>query len=114
MKNQTRDEIIAVSGLVVLLTLVATPFVVTYQETHYNERMLTCHVIGKDRGGKDDSMRVYTSDCGVFDNEDSAWRGKYNSADIFSQVQPGRVQTFHVVGWRNGFLSDFPNILEVK
>lgn len=85
----------------------------TYGQTHYNERTITCDVTGKDRGGSEDGMRVYTS-CGTFQNTDSLWRGKNTSADLWSRIQVGNAQTFTVVGWRFGLTSDFPNILEVK
>jgi hypothetical protein len=85
----------------------------SYYQTHYNERTISCKVTGKDRGGKDDGMRIYTS-CGVFENTDSYWRNKHNSADLWAKVKPGETQQFHVVGWRFPLMSDFPNVLEVK
>lgn len=88
-------------------------FPAAWAQTHYNERVITCHVTGKDRGGKEDDMRIYTS-CGVFQNTDSILRSKNTSADIYGRIAIGQTQTFHVVGWRFGFTSDFPNVLEVK
>lgn len=85
----------------------------TYAQTHYNERTLTCKVTDKDRGGKDDDMRVYTS-CGTFINADSTWRGKHNSADLWARIEPGKTYQFDVAGWRLGFTSDFPNIFGLK
>lgn len=86
---------------------------ISYGQTHYNERTISCEVTGKDRGGSEDGMRVYTS-CGTFQNTDSLWRGKNTSADLWSRIHSGETQTFTVVGWRFGLTSDFPNILEVK
>lgn len=88
-------------------------FPISWAQTHYNERAVTCHVSEKDRGGKDGGMRVYTS-CGTFQNTDSILRGKNTSADIWARIHPGTTQEFHVVGWRLGLTSDFPNILEVR
>lgn len=85
----------------------------TYAQTHYNERTLTCEVTGKDRGGKEDDMRVYTS-CGTFINADSTWRGKHNSADLWAKIHEGETYRFDVAGWRLGFTSDFPNIFKVS
>lgn len=101
---------VGIGGLVGMLFAV---FPASWAQTHYNERTLSCHVTGKDRGGKDNDMRIYTS-CGVFQNTDSILRGKNTSADVFGRVTVGKTQTFHVVGWRFGFNSDFPNVLEVK
>lgn len=86
---------------------------ISWGQTHYNERTLTCHVKEKDRGGNDDGMRVYTS-CGTFQNTDSWMRGKNTSGDLWARIRVGSEQQFTVVGWRLGLTSDFPNILEVK
>ncbi|QAX92913.1 hypothetical protein SEA_WHEEHEIM_4 [Streptomyces phage WheeHeim] len=88
-------------------------FPMSMAQTHWNERVISCHVTEKDRGGKEDGMRVYTS-CGTFQNTDSILRGKNTSADIWARIHPGKTQEFHVVGWRLGLTSDFPNILEVR
>lgn len=93
------------------LLLAILPFSVA--QVHWNERTISCHVTEKDRGGKDGGMRVYTS-CGTFQNTDSILRGKNTSADIWARIHPGKTQEFHVVGWRLGLTSDFPNILEVR
>ena len=81
----------------------------TDAQTTYNERTLECEVEGKDRGGREDDMRIYTS-CGVFINVDSIWQGKHNSADWWAKWKEGETYRFVVAGWRLGFTSDFPNI----
>lgn len=88
-------------------------FPASWAQTHYNERAIDCYVRGKDRGGKENDMRIYTS-CGVFQNTDSILRGKNTSADVWSRITVGKTQSFHVVGWRFGLTSDFPNVLEVQ
>jgi len=93
-------------------TIVAA-FPATWAQTRYNERAIDCYVRGKDRGGKENDMRIYTS-CGVFQNTDSILRGKNTSADVWSRITVGKTQSFHVVGWRFGLTSDFPNVLEVR
>ena len=101
---------VGIAGIVA--TLLAA-FPATWAQTHYNERTISCHVTGKDRAAKDGGMRIYTS-CGVFQNTDSILRGKNTSADVYGRVQVGKTQTFRVVGWRFGFTSDFPNVLDVR
>ena len=98
------------AGLVVGL-LVMIPFL-SYAETHWNERVVTCTVASKDR--TEDDMRIYTEQCGVFANADSLWRGKTTSGDLWGQVEPGETYAFRVVGWRNGFFSAFPNVLAIE
>lgn len=55
--------------------------------------------------------RVYTS-CGVFTVSDNIFFLRFNSADTYGMLQEGKTYDFTVVGWRNGFFSWFPNILE--
>jgi len=110
------DEIIGLFGGIVaggFIGMFLAIFPLSMAQVHYNERTLTCHVTEKDRGGKDGGMRVYTS-CGTFQNTDSILRGKNTSADLWARIHPGKTQEFHVVGWRLGLTSDFPNILEVR
>ena len=85
-----------------------------YYSVYHNDHVAVCTITGKDRGGDDGSYRIYTSDCGTLANEDSMFRTKYNSADIWQQIpSKGRVE-LRIVGYRNGFLSQFPNIIEVR
>jgi hypothetical protein len=89
----------------------------SYVQAHYNDHVAICHVTEKDRvgtGSGHSEMRIYTSDCGTLVNRDSYWRGKTTSADTYAQITPGNAYSFRIAGWRNGFLSDFPNILEVE
>lgn len=83
-----------------------------------------CTVDSKDRGTTVTSdgdgnvtsttnYRVYT-DCGVFVVEDNFFLGKFNSADTYGSLSEGETYDLEVVGWRNGFLSWFPNILSAK
>lgn len=80
----------------------------------HNDRTLTCTVTDKDRGGDEGSYRVYTEECGQLANEDSMWRGKYDSADVWQDLKVGETYKLHVVGYRIPFLSQFPNVLSVE
>jgi hypothetical protein len=90
--------------------LVASAALTSFAE----DKVVTCTVISKDRGGGDDgAYRVYTEECGVLANGDNPFWNKYNSADIWSQIPDEGPVTIHIVGIRNGFFSWFPNIIEV-
>jgi hypothetical protein len=87
---------------------------IAWENTHASQ---TCTVQQKDRtstsdGGSD--VRIYTSNCGVLTIADDMLQGRYNSADVYSMIEPGKTYTFKTVGWRNGFFSQFPNIVDVK
>lgn len=78
------------------------------QETKAN-----CVIDSKDRSTNKDGAsiyRVYTS-CGVYTVEDSIIQGKFNAADTYAALKQGETYTIKSVGYRNGFLSQFPNIL---
>ena len=93
--------------------MILVPIGVSHAYAHHDERTVTCTVTDKDRGGDSGSYRVYTEQCGVLANRDSLWRGKWDSADMWVEIEPGHTYRFTLVGWRFGFLSMFPNILDV-
>lgn len=72
-----------------------------------------CVVTDKDRAttseGSSD-MRVYTSNCGVFVVGDNVFTGTFDSADIYSNIEVGKVYDFDVTGYRIPLLSMFPSI----
>jgi hypothetical protein len=88
--------------------------VAAWENTHTTQ---TCTVQQKDRtatskGGSD--VRIYTTNCGVLTVADDFLQGRWNSADVYSQIQTGHKYTFETIGWRNGLFSQFPNIIGVK
>jgi hypothetical protein len=73
-----------------------------------------CLVDMKERviDGEGESVyRVY-SDCGVFEVKDDLLHGAFNSADTYGSIHEGETYDFEAYGWRNGFLSLFPNIVK--
>ena len=71
-----------------------------------------CKVNDKDRvyvHKQGSEKRIYTT-CGTFTVNDSLTRGKFNSADLYGNIQRGHTYTLTYNGWRNGFLSMFPNV----
>ena len=54
---------------------------------------------------------IYTDECGVLIVEDAALKGQWNSSDTYSQINIGKTYEFELYGFRNGFLSSYPNIL---
>lgn len=71
-----------------------------------------CTVTNKDHAIDKDGNPVYRiySDCGVFNVEDAALVGQFNSADTYASIQVGHTYEFTTYGYRNGFFSMFPNI----
>jgi len=76
----------------------------------------TCTVEDKDRTRNSDGgseQRIYM-DCGVFKVADNMIEGQWNSADLYQKLDVGTTYNIETIGWRNGFLSLFPNIVKAE
>ncbi|HVI69412.1 MAG TPA: hypothetical protein VM581_03045 [Magnetospirillaceae bacterium] len=102
--------------LALIISLALSVFIVwgVWGVCYRHEHWATCEVTGKDRGGEDGSYRVYTKDCDTLANEDSLFRAKWNSSNVWQQIEPGKKYEFRIVGSRIPFFSQFANILEVR
>ena len=79
------------------------------RETHVG-----CTVEDKDRTTNSDGAsvhRLYT-DCGVFAIKDNLLEGRWDSADDYQAIEVGATYDFETIGWRNGFMSLFPNVVK--
>lgn len=102
-------EILGVALLVI--------FIIIYNVSYaHSDRVLTCTVNNIDRVSTDSGSdaRVYTENCGVLQNVDKWVIGKFDSADVQSQIREGKTYRFTVYGWRFGLFSMFPNIDKVE
>ncbi len=89
----------------------AEPGTVDYPGGSYSGEKTDCKVTDKqaiNREGNTD-YRVFSS-CGVFGVQDDPFIGQWNSADTFGSISVGKTYDFEAYGFRNGFLSTFPNI----
>lgn len=107
MKNKTMTALAVAALAAVALTSCAQM---------NREQYDGCTVEDKDRAIDSEgspSYRVYT-DCGVFTVADNLLEGQFNSADTYSKLKVGETYDFETIGWRNGFLSMFPNIVTAE
>ncbi|MFH1182720.1 MAG: DUF1523 family protein [Candidatus Moraniibacteriota bacterium] len=65
-------------------------------------------------GSEQDQYLVFTKDDGIFKNTDSWFWWKFNSSDIQNQLTAGMPYRIKHYGWRWGFFSLYPNIVEAK
>lgn len=72
----------------------------------------SCNVIGI--SGKSGCTYMLYTTAGVFTDSDSFLAGKYNSSDVYNQMQKGYVCTFNVKGFRIHITSSYPNIISVQ
>lgn len=49
----------------------------------------------------------------VFENTDNPFLGKWNSSDVFAQIEIGKKYVFDVAGYRNQQMSWYENIISV-
>ena len=47
----------------------------------------------------------------IFENTDALFHGKTNSTDLQASLRPGMTVDCNVYGWRNHFLSGYPDLL---
>lgn len=89
--------------------------------SYYNEETVTLTVKDKervvDRGGDEARYLIWSEDGETFENVDTFIKGKFNSSDVYGQLERGKTYNCKVHGWRNVFFSMYRNIincLEIK
>lgn len=102
---------------VVVPLIIVAMFVAGWRGLQHSER--TINVIGTERvcspladGGTKCKYLVYAEE-GTFENVDNLFRGKFRSSDLQGQFKKGGCFHVETVGFRNGFLSTYPNIIKV-
>lgn len=111
--SDTSNYVLAGIGIAVLLVVVGLATI-----SYAKKETVTFTVTGKESVSKSDSegnsgheYRVYTSE-GTFKVTDSIIYPRFDSADLYGSLREDVTYECEVYGWRNGFLSQFQNILE--
>lgn len=82
--------------------------------TERREEIGTVTDKGIKRSGKEDKYLVYTKDengeSQVFEVTDNLLAGRFNSSDVYAEIEVGKTYKFTVGGSRNTFMSWYPNI----
>ena len=76
-------------------------------------------VEGKERiteqsGDRIESFYLVYTDKGTFKLEDDLFRGNFYSSDVYGKIKQDSTYTFKTSGYRIGWASEYPNIIEVK
>jgi len=84
-----------------------------------NVETITAKVEGKERiteksGDNIESFYLVYTDKGTFKLEDDLFRGNFYSSDVYGKLRQDSTYTFKTAGYRIGFMSLYPNIIEVK
>lgn len=104
-----------IAGVLLLLSALLTPLLV-YRQIWLNScQTLNITVKNKENvvHGSSSKYLIFTTEE-VFENEDSAFMGKFNSSDFYNKLTPGQDFKVRVCGWRVPFASWYRNIIEIR
>lgn len=89
--------------------------------TAYNDHTYTITVTDKERVNANNAVSKYlifgtdeNGDNKVFENTDSFLRFKFNSSDIYGEMEVGKTYEITVIGYRVPFFSAYENIIEIE
>ena len=87
--------------------------------SYNNVETVTAKVEGKERiteqsGDRINSFYLVYTDKGTFKLEDDMFRGNFYSSDVYGKLRQDSTYTFKTSGYRIGYMSSYPNIIEVK
>lgn len=72
---------------------------------------------GEDKKPKDKYM-IYAKDVSgktyVFENTDTIYYFKFDSSDVYAEIEVGKTYDFDVYGWRLKLFSSYQNIIKVQ
>jgi hypothetical protein len=113
MKNTNR--------LIITLVIVSIIAAIIFEISKYNNReTITTRVVGKERivesisdNGIISYYLVFT-EAGTFKLEDDIVYGNFRSSDWYGDIKSDKVYEFEVIGWRIGYISEYPNIVNYK
>ena len=101
------------AGVVILLGVVGVASCTS--SLHFNDTEVIATVTDKESvNSKDNHTYLIFTDKGTFQNEDSLFRGKFDSSDWFGKIKKGETYKFTVIGWRVPFLSLYKNIIKFE
>lgn len=106
----------SLAGLLVLLVLVLVlgAGCGAVKAAHRVDKTIT--VDSKERvvSGKSGRYLVFTEGSGTYEVTDSLWAGRWDSSDVYGQIEEGVTYDVTVQGYRVPFFSMYPNIIEIE
>jgi hypothetical protein len=112
------EWLVAYIVAVFLLALIALPIGYTVA-AYNNEHVYVAKVTDKEakKDGDDEKYLVFTKVDGetkVFENTDALFAGKFDSSDMYADIQRGKIYKFKTIGFRIPFLSSYENIIKIS
>ena len=84
----------------------------TIESARIKDKQISTESQKKD--GKVKSTYLIYTDHGVFRNDDAGWHMKFNSSDLYGNLDKGESYRLTVYGWRIPILSMYPNIVRAR
>jgi hypothetical protein len=106
-------------ALIILVAAIIIGGIIFEIKSYTTVDIVTAKVEGKERitqqsGKTITSFYVVYTDKGTFKLEDDMLRGNFYSSDVYGKLKQDSTYTFKTSGYRIGFMSSYPNIIEVK
>ena len=118
---------VTVGVLILIIAIIAGDFIISKATRQTIVATVTDKDIKKepnnssskeDKKESKDVYMVYTKDengeVHVFKNEDTWYYFKFNSSDVYAEIEIGKTYEFDVYGLRIPFFSSYQNIIKVK
>lgn len=107
-----------VAFIAVMAAVLVVIFVGLFCAGYYQEEDVVITVKDKervvDRGGESARYLIWSKEGDVYENVDTFIKFKFNSSDIYGQLEKDKTYVCRVYGWRNGFFSMYRNIVKCK
>jgi len=103
--------VVAVVAVIVTVSVLYFSSVRTVTDCTVDSKERYTEVSGDGDGVSTEQKKILYTSCGVFTVDDNLFFGKFNSADTYGSLAEDETFDLEVVGWRNGLLSWFPNVL---
>lgn len=95
-----------------LLTVLVFSAYISYGTDYHTTITVAERFQGMQEGS--DIYRVVDEEGNTYNVNDSFWYWKFRSTDLWTGMKEGERYHVRVYGWRIGFLSWFPNIIEAE
>ena len=111
-------EMIVWTGIIIIfLAFIIGIFWWEWKITYGNVK--TVEITVKDKyikrsGSETDKYLVVDTDGNTYEITDLTWLGKWNSTDLYNQLEINNSYKIETSGIRNGFLSMYPNINKIE
>ena len=102
---------------VVIVILLAIFIAALFGHSYYSTKTYTVTVTDKDIKNYSDSSKylVFTKlengETKTFSIEDDLFRWRWNSSDVYADIEVGETYEIEAIGWRIPFLSKYENIM---